>query len=150
MNTKRSLILAFIAACTLSAGVHADGGYGNRNSRLAPYQELIEAKKYEEAIEKLKAALAKKADDADLLNLLAFSQRKLMRFDEAMANYQQALRLEPEHRGANEYLGELYLQLDQPERAMERLQVLDDACFFGCSEYDDLKRAIRDYRNAGM
>ncbi len=71
-------------------------------------------------------------EDADMLNLLAYSQRKLQRFDEALVNYQKALGIEPEHRGANEYLGELYLQLGQPDKAQERLQVLDEACFFGC------------------
>jgi tetratricopeptide (TPR) repeat protein len=70
-----------------------------------------------------------------------------MRFDEAMVNYQKALQIEPRHLGANEYLGELYLQLDQPEQAEERLQVLDKACFFGCHEYDELKQAIEAYRS---
>jgi len=144
------VVLAAVIASVVTATAFADGGYGNRNSRLDPYHELIEAGKYPQAIEKLQSALAKDADDADLLNLLAFSQRKLGRFDEAMVNYQHALKLEPRHRGANEYLGELYLQLDQPEKAEERLQVLDDACFFGCREYDKLKQAIAEYRDSKM
>ena len=85
-------------------------------------------------------------DDADLLNLYAFSQRKLNKFDIALENYQKALQIDPEHRGANEYLGELYLILDQPDKAEERLEVLDRECFFGCEEYDELKQAIEDYR----
>jgi tetratricopeptide (TPR) repeat protein len=85
--------------------------------------------------------------DADMLNLLAYSQRKLQRFDEALVNYQKALDIEPEHRGANEYLGELYLQLGQLDKAQERLQVLDEACFFGCDEFDELEEAIEVYRS---
>ncbi len=150
MIKMQAILPAFIVACAMTASALADGGYGNRNSRLSPYQQLIEAEKYAEAIDKLQAELAKNADDADLLNLLAFSQRKLGRFDEAMVNYQQALKLEPRHLGANEYLGELYLQLDQPEKAEERLQVLDKACFFGCREYDKLERAIAEYRQSKM
>lgn len=98
------------------------------------------------AISELNKELVESPDDADLLNLLAYSQRKLMRFDEAMVNYHKALKIEPEHRGANEYLGELYLQLGQLDKALERLKVLDDDCFFGCEEFDELEQAIEAYR----
>ncbi len=63
----------------------------------------------------------------------------------ALAHYGRALELEPEHRGANEYLGELYLDLGQLAKAEERLQVLDKACFFGCEEYSELKAKIEAY-----
>jgi len=46
------------------------------------------------------------------------------------------------HRGANEYLGELFLELGRIDRAKERLAVLDRACPFGCAEYEDLRRRI--------
>ena len=75
------------------------------------------------------------------------SQRKLKRFDEALVNYQKALAIEPEHRGANEYLGELYLQTGQLDKAVERLKVLDEACYFGCDEFDQLEQAIENYRS---
>jgi Flp pilus assembly protein TadD len=147
MIKSAGLILAFLIGSASMTPAISDGGSGDRKSPLAPYHELIEAQDYQAAIDKLTAALAEKPDDADLLNLLAFSQRKLMRFDEAMINYQKALQIKPKHLGANEYLGELYLQLDKPEQAEERLQVLDKACFFGCDEYDELKQAIEAYRS---
>lgn len=147
MIKSAGLILAFLIGSASMTTAISDGGSGDRKSPLAPYHELIEAQDYQAAIDKLMAALAEKPDDADLLNLLAFSQRKLMRFDEAMINYQKALQIKPKHLGANEYLGELYLQLGQPEQAEERLQVLDKACFFGCDEYDELKQAIEVYRS---
>lgn len=128
-------------------GALADGGSRyDSNSRLDPFYELIEAGKYEQAIEKLATALQDSPEDADLLNLYAFSNRKLERFDVALEHYMKALAVEPEHRGANEYLGELYLQTGQLDKAEERLVVLDDACFFGCREYDQLEQAIREYR----
>jgi tetratricopeptide (TPR) repeat protein len=145
MIKSAGLILAFLIGSASMTTAISDGG--DRKSPLAPYHELIEAQDYQTAIDKLMAALAEEPDDADLLNLLAFSQRKLKQFDEAMVNYQRALQIEPRHLGANEYLGELYLQLDQPEQAEERLQVLDKACFFGCDEYDELKQAIEAYRS---
>jgi len=127
---------------------HADGGYGNDNSKskLSPFHELIEGEKYQQAITELDKALADAPDDADLLNLLAYSNRKLGNFDSAMDNYLKALKIDPDHRGANEYLGELYLQLGQLEKAEERLSVLDKECFFGCREYDKLEQAIEEYR----
>ncbi len=51
------------------------------------------------------------------------------------------------HRGANEYLGELYLQTGDLAKAKERLEKLDDICFFGCGEYNDLKAAIEAYKS---
>ena len=83
-----------------------------------------------------------------MLNYLGFSHRKLGNYEEAERYYLRALEIEPEHRGANEYIGELYLETDRPELAEERLQVLDDACFFGCEEYDELKEAIEAYKAA--
>jgi len=131
-----------------SAPAYADGGYSNNNakSRLAPFQELIEGENYQLAIIELDKALVDEPDNADFLNLLAYSNRKLGNFDTALDYYLKALKIDPDHRGANEYLGELYLQLGQPEKAEERLSVLDKECFFGCDEYDELKQAIEEYR----
>ena len=128
--------------------VYADGGYGSDNGKsgLAPFQKLIEGEKYQQAITELDKALVDAPDNADLLNLLAYSNRKLGNFDTALGYYLKALKIEPDHRGANEYLGELYLQLGQLEKAEERLSVLDKECFFGCDEYDQLKQAIEEYR----
>jgi tetratricopeptide (TPR) repeat protein len=145
------IILAFVLiAGTGLTQAFADGGNSARGSRLAPYQQLIEEEKYQAAIDKLQAALKDAPNDADLLNLTAYSQRKLQRFDEALVNYQKALQIDPDHLGANEYLGELYLQLGQLDKALERLEVLDKECFFGCEEYDDLKEAIEKYRTGNQ
>ncbi|MBT8435322.1 MAG: tetratricopeptide repeat protein [Gammaproteobacteria bacterium] len=140
------LILALLAAGPSLAPLHADGGYGQKESPLSPIHELIEDEKYQQAITRIDEALRDQPDSADLLNLLAYSNRKLGNFDVAMENYLKALEIDSDHRGANEYLGELFLQLGQPEKAEERLAVLDKECFFGCDEYDKLKRAIEDYR----
>ena len=147
MRSTLILLLLLSIMSVTSGPAFADGGDSKRDSHLTPFKKLIDDEKYEMAISELKKALGESPDDADLLNLLAYSQRKLMRFDEALVNYQKALEIEPEHRGANEYLGELYLQLGQLDDALERLQVLDDACFFGCEEFDELEEAIKIYRS---
>ena len=122
------------------------GGGGGRESPLAPYQTLIDDGDYATAIRELDKALAEDPDDPDLLNLTAYSHRQLERYEIALNYYMKALEIEPDHRGANEYLGELYLHLGQLEKAEERLAVLDKECFFGCREFDKLEQAIEEYR----
>ena len=65
--------------------------------------------------------------------------------DKSFAAYMMALELDPRHRGTHEYIGRLYLNLNQPEKAKMHLDKLDSICFFGCDEYSTLKKAIEDY-----
>jgi len=86
--------------------------------------------------------------DADWNNLMGYSLRKAPMPDFAGAEkfYDEALRIDPRHRGALEYSGELYLQTGDLAKAEQRLAALDKACRFGCSEYSDLKKAIAQYK----
>jgi Flp pilus assembly protein TadD len=115
---------------------------------LYPAQAAIKAGKYEEAIRLLKEVAVSEPKNADVQNLLGYSHRKLKQFDLALQYYQEALRLEPLHRSANEYLGELYLETGQLAKAEERLRVLEKACpwFWRCEEYDDLKADVEKYK----
>jgi tetratricopeptide (TPR) repeat protein len=87
-----------------------------------------------------------KPGHADALNYLGYSHRKLGEFKQSLAYYTKALEIDPGHRRANEYLGELYLQMGQLSSAEKQLARLDDLCFWGCKELDDLKSAIKQYR----
>jgi len=107
--------------------------------------QLINAGEFEVAIVALRELAAKIGPVPDVLNYLGYAHRRLGRFDESLAYYRQALALDPMHRGANEYLGELFVELGEIDSAEERLAVLDRACPFGCAEYEDLKRRI-EYR----
>ena len=97
--------------------------------------------------ELLRAALHTSPGNPDYHNLLAFSTRKGPNPDMALvfAEYAEALRLDPKHRGAREYLGEAYLQVGDLPKAKEQLAVLDKLCFFPCEEYSDLKKLVRQY-----
>lgn len=86
--------------------------------------------------------------NADGWNYLGYSHRQLKRFDESLAAYQKALAINPNHRGANEYLGELYLQTGDLPKAQERLDSLKRLCPRGCKEYEDLSKAIKAYELA--
>ena len=145
MRKIQSLII-FILIAYNTTPAFADGGdRDDPFSRLAPFQELIEAGEFREVINKLGEALNDAPNNPDLLNLIAYSHRNLEEYEKALGYYLMAIKVEPEHLGANEYLGELYLKLMQPDKARERLAVLDDACFFGCDEYKELKQEIESY-----
>ena len=95
----------------------------------------------------LKEGLAKSPNNAEYHNLYAYNLRKGPNPDMSLVfkHYNEALRLEPKHRGANEYLGEAYLMVNNLPKAKEQLGVLDKLCFFPCKEYSDLKQSIADY-----
>ena len=82
--------------------------------------------------------------------MLGYSNRKLGKNNEAFKYYNKALKLDPRHRGTHEYIGRLYLNLNQPEKAKIHLDKLDSICFFGCDEYSTLKKAIEDYENTKL
>lgn len=94
----------------------------------------------------------------DAYNLMGFAHRKLGDYDKALEAYDRALKLNPHHRGALEYLGEAYLELDRPELAKGLLDRLgaecqqiavgatDDAGWQSdCEEWQDLNEAYQDY-----
>lgn len=110
-------------------------------------KELIEDEKYAKAIPLLQQSIKEKGEYADALNLLGYSNRKLGDKAKAMTYYTKALNLEPKHLGANEYLGELYLELNDLPKAEARLAILKGACG-DCDEYEELEDAIDDYKDA--
>ena len=81
----------------------------------------------------------KKPNDADTLNYLGFTTRKLGDYENGEKYYLQGLALEPNHIGINEYLGELYVATNRMDLAKERLKVLETC---NCEEYNELKEII--------
>jgi len=110
-------------------------------------KDLVDDKEYAKAIPLLKQTIKEKGPSADALNLLGFSYRKSGDAKKGLDYYLQALKLEPNHLGANEYLGELYLEMNDLPKAQERLLVLQKACG-NCEESEDLDEAIADYKKA--
>ena len=101
---------------------------------------------YQLAIKYLLKAAETSPDNPDVYNLLGFSHRKLDKLEESFMYYNKALKLNPRHLGANEYIGELFLRTNNLKKAEEHLKILDDICFLGCGEYDDLKESIGKYK----
>src|SRR2546430_8193460 len=117
--------------------------------KLDGVRAQIAAKNFPGAIDELKRL--NDTGDADWNNLMGYSLRKAPTPDFAGAEkfYDEALRIDPKHRGALEYSGELYLQTGDLARAEQRLAALDKACFLPCAEYSDLKKAIAQYKANG-
>ena len=133
------------ASTTLAAG---SSSRSERPTRQSDYDKAVRAVKsgsYQQAVNLLEKVVARDSGNADAYNFLAFSHRKLGRFDPAMRFYRKALAIDAKHKGANEYIGELYLELGNLAKAEEHLSKLDDICWLGCEEYDDLKAAIKRY-----
>jgi Flp pilus assembly protein TadD len=144
---RTSLVFAtiFVSLPVVAAG---GGDYTSSARKPAAYNEavaLIKAKKYLDAITKLKKAEQSAKDDADIQNLLGFSYRKSENLAEAAKHYDNALDLDPKHKGALEYQGELFLMLGDKTAAEENLEKLDKICWLGCEELDELRTAIKKF-----
>ena len=75
----------------------------------------------------------------DILNYLGFTLRKTGNFEQAEKYYLQGLAIDPNHKGINEYLGELYVATNRLDLAKERLKILENC---NCEEYTELKEII--------
>ncbi len=152
MSIRQSALtlLAAAAFAFTSGSALAVGGDNDESSSVDPNYtravEKIEAGDYEAAIPLLLSVAEKDPDNADAYNYLGYTNRKLQRYTVALEHYQRALSLDSRHRGAHEYIGELYLETGNLEKAEEHLDALDSICFFGCDEYDLLKERVEAYR----
>ncbi len=152
MKTVITRILITSALLFGMGNAFADGatsGPARSPDKLDGVRAQIAAQNFPGAIDELKRL--NDTGDADWNNLMGYSLRKgpTPDFEGAEKFYNEALRIDPKHRGALEYSGELYLQTGDLAKAEQRLAALDKACFFGCQEYSDLKKAIAHYKGEG-
>ena len=127
------------------------GGDGAQESYFAPRGQqhaglgyfksvsLINQARYQDAIDELHVLAAVHGPHPDVMNYLGYSHRKLGLFTQAEHYYSVALAVDPQHRGANEYLGELYVETGQMEKAKIQLAKLERICTFGCIEENELR-----------
>ena len=147
------LIIIALTNNSFSAGTSSDNDSSPKVSDYTKAKNLVKAaKKYEKKgkIEKAQKRYAKaqklllKSNDkkplqADTLNYLGFTTRKLGDYEGGEEFYLQGLQIEPNHNGINEYLGELYVATNRMDMAKERLEVLKTC---NCEEYGELKEII--------
>ena len=149
---RHTIIISILAGC--GAALAAGGGELVPLRPDTPTDPVIqgargkfEAKDWAGASELLSQAIAGNPQNADYHNLFAYSMRMGANppMDLVFRHYNEALRIDPRHRGAHEYLGEAYLMQGNVAKAKEHLAQLDRLCFFGCEEYTMLKKAVAEY-----
>jgi len=109
---------------------------------LAPIRAKIDAKDFPGAISDLNALVSQGVQHPDVYNLLGYSLRKTGDMKNALTYYQKALDFDPDHKGALEYMGELYVEIGDIAKAKENLARLAQICPEGCEERADLEKAI--------
>ena len=140
-----------VVAVDTGGGGGGGGGGGSSGSSASKFdvakemrraRAKIAAEQYKVAIRILRPVIRADRRNADAYNLLGFASRKVERYDAAAKYYVSALRIDPDHLGALEYQGELFLLLDQLENADANLARLLSLCGVNCEEYRDLKRDV--------
>ena len=145
------LIIIALTNNSFSAGTTNDSSDGS-SSYTKAYNLIKAAKKYEKKgnTEKAQKKYAKAQKlllksnkkeplQADTLNYLGFTTRKLGDYEKGEEFYLQGLQIEPNHKGINEYLGELYVVTQRMDLAKERLNILKNC---NCKEYKQLNEII--------
>jgi tetratricopeptide (TPR) repeat protein len=163
MPIARCLVMAAFTVMLASAPAVAvmSGGKSEQpppgDDDYAQGKAAFEQEDWQGVVDHMTSAIAQRPWHDDAHNLLGFAYRKLGDYDRALEAYDRALELNPHHRGALEYLGEAYLELDRPELAEEMLDRLAAECQriavaaserawqSDCEEWQDLNEAYEAY-----
>jgi Flp pilus assembly protein TadD len=131
-----------VGACLVAPAAFAVDVVTSREAPdLTSVRAKIKAKDFKAAIAELMPML-ETHQHADVYNLMGFSLRKLGDSKQAYTFYRKALDFDPDHKGALEYLGELYVETGQVDKAQENVVHLKKLCPSGCEELADLEHAI--------
>ena len=137
----RLLAVPATAIATSSAALAVDNLNATDAPDLTSIRARINAADYRGALTELKG-IADTNQHADVYNLMGFSLRKLGNYPEALTFYKKALDFNADHKGAREYLGELYVEMGDLPKAREQLAVLTKLCPQGCEEREDLEKVL--------
>lgn len=140
-----SLFLVLVPSLGNSDPVEDDPAASRLDQDYAAGKQAIEQKHWSAAIQSLSSAALRDTRNADIQNYLGFAYRHNGQLDQAFEHYARALKLNPRHRGAHEYVGEAYLMVKDLAKAEEHLAALQKICLIPCEELNDLKKAIDAY-----
>ena len=153
MKKNLLLVVIFYFVLIISSYGAASSGNGGSTNYYKKGETLIKRakklekkgkiekanKRYGKALEYLMKSNKEKPNQPDTLNYLGFATRKLGDYEKGEEYYLLGLQIDPEHKGINEYLGELYVVTERIDLAKERLSVLKNC---NCEEYKELKEII--------
>jgi tetratricopeptide (TPR) repeat protein len=142
-------LLAAFPAIAVDSGSFTPARQPSVQDRLVRARQAVDAKDWNVAMRELNVALKEAPQDADVHNLLGYSYRRKAppEMTKAYEHYNMALKINPDHKGAHEYIGEAYLQDRRLPEAEQHLVALQRICGGpACEEYQDLAKAIADYK----
>jgi len=144
-------LLLVIAAASVplqaSANMGSDDSSDSQDPNLVAGKKAVDAQDWKQATQLLSKAALTDPNNADIQNWLGYAQRKQGNLNAAFAAYNQALKLNPNHKGAHEYIGEAYLMAGDVAKAEKHLAELQRLCSpIPCEESKDLQRAIQEYK----
>ncbi|MES2106113.1 MAG: tetratricopeptide repeat protein [Pseudomonadota bacterium] len=141
-----SLVFICQAMVAAAAGMDTVAPAPTAKAYYNDARKELDAKQWKPALASLQKAVALDPDNADIHNLLGYTYRKQANLDKAFEHYAIALRLNPKHLGAHEYLGEAYLQAKDLPNAEKQLAELASLCNSSCEQYRDLEQAVSEYK----
>lgn len=145
---KKLFLLSLVIFHFVSIAEDTPNNFQSTPLWLSQTRQAIKTKEFDLAI-KLLNENADQQQSADWNNLMGYSLRKKNppSLTESEKYYQTALQIDPKHRGALEYYGELLLLKNDLPGAESLLKRLDKICAFGCEEHRDLKKSIQIYKS---
>lgn len=144
LSLRRSALVAIVALLTAQpiAALAVDTPTTKDAPDLTAIRVKIKAKDYKSAAADLYSMIDKGVQHADVYNLLGFSLRKSGDKTAGATFYRKALDFDPDHLGALEYQGELFVELGEIDKAKANLAKLVKLCPTGCEEREDLEKAL--------
>jgi len=136
--------LLVLLALVLGSSSAIAAGYYDLDEELESANKLIVEEQYKKAIDKLEDAIKSEPDNADAWNLLGYASRKKGDLERSAEAYGKAL--DPEHKDALEYQGELFLMLGDKAAAEGNLAKLNSLCPDGCEQVELLTKAIATHK----
>jgi Tfp pilus assembly protein PilF len=120
---------------SLATPTEGDGAYVRAVS-------LINERRWDDALVSLGQAEAAFGPHPDILTYEGYVWRHKGDWARAEGYYRQVLAMDPNHRGATEYYGELKVLEGDRAGAQALLARLDNLCTFGCAEAEELRSWI--------
>ena len=110
---------------------------------LGSVEKLLYSERFNQALTQVRLLDNKYPDNADINNYFGFIYRKMGEYGKSSQFYKKALQIDPRHKGALEYQGELFIKTNKREMAEKNLALLKSICGTSCSEYKKLKKALK-------
>ena len=138
------VVLSLVTIAPMLPAYAVDTPTSTDAPELAPIRAKIKQKDFKSAAADLYAIVDSGVQHADVYSLLGFSLRKSGDRKTGATFYAKALDFDPNHKGALEYQGELFVEIGQMDKAKANLAKLATLCPQGCEEREDLEKAIAD------